>query len=207
MPIDNRPDHMICLGSINRFYSRQDPFRFVIRIRCHNLHGVPCHQQELCIWWPILIISKMGSICLNQGYQFIICSKWPFVLHACNNVSQTYGTFTVPCIGRVLVRLVGQATIRKLHETVVTASAWIWNSRDRMETDRTWHDWHIHHHPPGSATTVLLGPPIHTTPTGIGPERRYGFQLNMVGDEQGLPCMSDIISVLCYLHPFFQGIY
>ena len=85
-----------------------------------------------------------------------------------------------------------QATIRKLQETAETASAWIWNSRDRMKTDRTWHDSHAHHHPPGSATAVLLGPPIHTTPTGIGPERRYGFQLKMVGDEQVRPCMSDI---------------
>ena len=68
----------------------------------------------------------------------------------------------------------------------------IWNSRDRIETGRTWHDSHAHHHPPGNATAVLLGPPIHRTPTGIGPERRYGFQLKMVGDEQRLPCMSDI---------------
>ena len=44
--------------------------------------------------------------------------------------------------------------------------------------------------PQGNATAVLLG---HTTPTGIGPERRYGFQLMMVGDEQGLLSMSDII--------------
>ena len=80
-----------------------------------------------------------------------------------------------------------QSTIRKLQETAATASAWIWNSRDQMKTDRTWHDSHAHHHPPGSATTVLLEP--HTTATGIGPERRSGFQLKMVGDEQGLPCM------------------
>ena len=80
-----------------------------------------------------------------------------------------------------------QATIRKLQEMVETASAWIWNSRDQMKTDWTWHDSHAHHHPPGSATTVLLGP--HTTATGIGPERRSGFQLKMVGDEQGLSCM------------------
>ena len=80
-----------------------------------------------------------------------------------------------------------QATIRKLQEIAETGSAWIWNSRDQMKTDRTWHDSHAHHHQPGSATTVLLGP--HTTATGIGPERRSGFQLKMVGDEQGLPCM------------------
>ena len=41
-------------------------------------------------------------------------------------------------------------------------------------------------------TAVLLRLPMHTAPTGIGPERRYGFQLKMVGDEQGIPCMSDI---------------
>ena len=80
-----------------------------------------------------------------------------------------------------------KATIRKLQEMAETASAWIWNSRDQMKTDRTWHDSHAHHHPPGSATTVLLGP--HTTATGIGPKRRSGFQLKMVGDEQGLPCI------------------
>ena len=67
-----------------------------------------------------------------------------------------------------------QATIRKLQETVETASAWIWNSLDQMETYRTWHDLHAHHHPPGSATAVLLGPPIHTTPTGIGPKGGMG---------------------------------
>ena len=85
-----------------------------------------------------------------------------------------------------------QATIRNLQETAYTASVWIWNSRDWMETDRTWLDSHAHHQPPGSATTALLGPPIHSTPTGIGPEKRYGFQLKMVGDEQVLPCMSNI---------------
>ena len=47
-----------------------------------------------------------------------------------------------------------QATIRKLQETAETASAWIWNSRDQMKTDRTWHDSHAHHHPPGSATSL-----------------------------------------------------
>ena len=61
---------------------------------------------------------------------------------------------------------------RKLQQAAEKASTWIWSKREASEN----------HHPPGSAVMHCWGRPHMITPTGIGPERRCGFQLKMVGD-------------------------
>ena len=136
-------------------------------------------------------------------YSFEVSTKYALASHGVGVGCRGFvGQSTVKFLNAIGVApRIRQVTIRKLQETAETASAWIWNSRDRMATDRTWHDSHAHHHPPGSATAVLLGPPIHTTPTGMGTVEGYGFKLKMVGDEQGLPCMSGIASYGYYLYP------
>ncbi len=47
-------------------------------------------------------------------------------------------------------------------------------------------------------TRCCWGRPYTSTPTGIGPQRRYGFQLRMVGDEQGVPiCEEQKLADVC----------